>query len=69
MFCAGVPRAYPHLLWCSTVTTRLERGMPIEPIQQCLGHAKLETAQIDAASSATMITERDQQALAGCGVP
>ncbi len=39
--------------------------MPIEQIQKFLGHAKLETTQIDAESSAEMIKESYQRALAG----
>ena len=58
-------RVYPHLLRHSVATTRLERGMPIEQIQQFLGHAKLETTQFHAESSAEIIKESDQRALAG----
>jgi integrase/recombinase XerD len=50
-------RVYPHLLRHSVPTTLLERGMPIEQIQKFLGHAKLETTQIYAESSAEMIKE------------
>jgi integrase/recombinase XerD len=50
-------RVYPHLLRHSVATTLLERGMPIEQIQKFLGHAKLETTQIYAESSAEMIKE------------
>jgi integrase/recombinase XerD len=56
---------YPHLLRHSVATTLLERGMPIEPIQQFRGHAQLETTQIAAESSAEMIKASDQKALAG----
>jgi integrase/recombinase XerD len=58
-------RVYPHLLRHSVATTLLERGMPIEQIQKFLGHAKLETTQIYAESSAEMIKESYQKALAG----
>jgi integrase/recombinase XerD len=58
-------RVYPHLLRHSVATTLLERGMPIEQIQKFLGHAKLETTQIYAESSAEMIKESYQRALAG----
>jgi integrase/recombinase XerD len=60
-----VKRVYPHLLRHSVATTLLERGMPIEQIQKFLGHAKLETTQIYAESSAEMIKESYQKALAG----
>jgi len=58
-------RVYPHLLRHSVATTLLERGMPIEQIQKLLGHSKLETTQIYAESSAEMIKESYQRALAG----
>jgi integrase/recombinase XerD len=58
-------RVSPHLLRHSVATTLLERGMPIEQIQKFLGHAKLETTQIYAESSAEMIKESYQTALAG----
>jgi integrase/recombinase XerD len=58
-------RVYPHLLRHSVATTLLERGMPIEQIQKFLGHAKLETTQIYAESSAEMIRASYQRALAG----
>jgi len=37
--------------------------MPLEQIQLLLGHARLETTQIYAASTAAMIKENDQKAL------
>jgi len=58
-------RVYPHLLRHSVATTLLERGMPMEQIQKFLGHSKLETTQIYAESSAEMIKESYQRALAG----
>jgi integrase/recombinase XerD len=58
-------RVYPHRLRHSVATTLLERGMPIEQIQKFLGHSKLETTPIYAESSAEMIKESYQKALAG----
>jgi integrase/recombinase XerD len=58
-------RVYPHLLRHSVATTLLERGMPLEHIRKFLGHAKLETTQIYAESSAEMIKASYQKALAG----
>jgi integrase/recombinase XerD len=58
-------RVYPHLLRHSVATTLLERGMSIEQIQKFLGHSKLETTLIYTASSAEMIQESYQRALAG----
>jgi integrase/recombinase XerD len=60
-----IKRVYPHLLRHSVATTLLERGMPIEQIQKFLGHSKLETTQIYAESSAEMIKESYQRAMAG----
>lgn len=61
---AGITtRVYPHLLRHSVATTLLERGMPLEQIQQFLGHTKLETTQIYAASTTVMIKESYQKAL------
>jgi integrase/recombinase XerD len=61
---AGITtRVYPHLLRHSVATTLLERGMPLEQIQQFFGHAKLETTQIYAASTTAMIKESYQKAL------
>jgi integrase/recombinase XerD len=62
---AGITkRVYPHLLRHSVATTLLERGMPLEQIQKFLGHTKLETTQIYAESTAAMIKESYQRALA-----
>jgi integrase/recombinase XerD len=58
-------RVYPHLLRHSVATTLLERGMPLEQIQKFLGHAKLETTQIYAESTAEMIKASYQKALTG----
>ena len=61
---AGITkRVHPHLLRHSVATTLLERGMPLEQIQQFLGHARLETTQIYAESTAAMIKESYQKAL------
>ncbi len=61
---AGITtRVYPHLLRHSVATTLLERGMPLEQIQQFLGHTKLATTQIYAASTTAMIKESSQKAL------
>jgi integrase/recombinase XerD len=61
---AGITkRVHPHLLRHSVATTLLERGMPLEQIQQFLGHARLETTQIYAESTTAMIKESYQKAL------
>jgi site-specific recombinase XerD len=61
---AGIPKhVHPHLLRHSVATTLLERGMPLEQIKQLLGHAKLETTQVYAASTTAMIKESYQKTL------
>ena len=61
---AGISkRVSPHILRHSVATTLLEHGMPLEQIQQFLGHAQLDTTQIYAASTTAMIQESYQQAL------
>ena len=61
---AGIyKRVYPHLLRHSVATPLLERGMLLEQIQKFLGHAKLETTQVYAESTAAMIEASYQQAL------
>ena len=47
----------------SIATTLLEHGMPLEQIQKFLGHAKIDTTQIYAASTTAMIKESYRQAL------
>ena len=61
---AGITkRVSPHVLRHSVATTLLEKGMPLEQIQQFLGHAKLDTTQVYAASTTAMIKESYQQAM------
>jgi site-specific recombinase XerD len=55
---------YPHLLRHSVAMTRLERGMPLEQSQKSLGHAKLDTTQVYAESTAEMIKASYQKTLA-----
>ncbi|MDH3598931.1 MAG: tyrosine-type recombinase/integrase [Candidatus Tectomicrobia bacterium] len=61
---AGITkRVSPHTLRHSVATTLLEHGMPLEQIQKFLGHAKIDTTQIYAASTTAMIKDSYQQAL------
>lgn len=39
-------RLYPHLIRHTTATDGLERGMPVEEIQQILGHVNIATTMI-----------------------
>lgn len=59
-------RVSPHLLRHAVATTLVERGMPIEPMQKFLGHAKRETTQVYAESSTAMMRESDQKVLSRC---
>jgi integrase/recombinase XerD len=61
---AGITkRVSPHILRHSVATTLLEQGMPLEQIQQFLGHAQLDTTQIYATATSAMIKKSYQQAL------
>lgn len=39
-------RLYPHLIRHTTATDGLERGIPVEEIQQILGHVNIATTMI-----------------------
>jgi integrase/recombinase XerD len=61
---AGIPkRVSPHVLRHAVATTLLEHGIPLEQIQKFLGHAKIGSTQVYAASTTAMIKESYQQAL------
>ena len=61
---AGITkRVSPHILRHSVATTLLEQGMPLDQIQQFLGHAQLDTTQIYATATSAMIKKSYQQAL------
>lgn len=42
----GVPNVHPHRFRRTLATYALERGVPIEQVQEILGHAKIETTRI-----------------------
>jgi integrase/recombinase XerD len=61
---AGITkRVTPHTLRHSVATTLLEHGMPLEQIQKFLGHAKIDSTQIYAASTTAMIQDSYRQTL------
>ncbi len=60
-----IKRVSPHVLRHSVATTLLEKGMPLEHIQKFLGHAKLDTTQVYAASTTAMIQDSYRQAMTG----
>ena len=39
-------RVYPHLIRHTTATDGLDRGMPVEEVQQILGHVNIATTMI-----------------------
>lgn len=39
-------RLYPHLIRHTTATDGLDRGMPVEEVQQILGHVNIATTMI-----------------------
>lgn len=47
---AGVPNAHPHRFRRTAATMALNRGMPIEQVQQMLGHESINTTTIYARS-------------------
>jgi site-specific recombinase XerD len=40
---AGIPSVHPHRFRRTLATTACEKGMPIEQVQQLLGHARIDT--------------------------
>ena len=63
---AGITKQVsPHVLRHSVATTLLEKGMPLEHIQKFLGHVKLDTTQVYAASTTAMIQDSYRQAMTG----
>jgi site-specific recombinase XerD len=56
----------PHLLRHSVATTLVERSIPIAQWQKFLGHSKLVTPQLYAASSTEMMRESSPRALSRC---
>ena len=39
----GIDRVYPHKFRRTLATTAIDKGMPIEQLQQLLGHKKIDT--------------------------
>jgi integrase/recombinase XerD len=63
---AGINRnVYPHLFRKSIATFLLNKGMPIDQVQQFLGHSKLETTQIYAKTSIQNLKDNYQKLIEG----
>lgn len=56
-------RVYPHLMRHTVAQHLLEGGMPLEQVQQFLGHASITTTQIYAESTPVMIRDSYRKAL------
>ncbi len=39
----GIPKVHPHKFRRTLATTAIDKGMPIEQVQQLLGHQKIDT--------------------------
>ena len=39
----GIPKVHPHNFRRTLATRAIDKGMPIEQVQQLLGHAKIDT--------------------------
>lgn len=39
----GIPKVHPHKFRRTLATKAIDKGMPIEQVQQLLGHAKIDT--------------------------
>ena len=48
---AGVKKAHPHRFRRTVATNALNRGMPMEEVQQFLGHNDIQTTSIYAKST------------------
>lgn len=48
---AGVKKAHPHRFRRTVATNALNRGMPMEEVQQLLGHNDIQTTSIYAKST------------------
>ena len=56
-------RLYPHLIRHTTATDGLDRGMPVEEIQQILGHANISTTMIYAEVSQKNVKTNHQKCI------
>ena len=39
----GIPKVHPHKFRRTLATRAIDKGMPIEQVQQLLGHSKIDT--------------------------
>ncbi|WMJ83386.1 tyrosine-type recombinase/integrase [Oscillospiraceae bacterium LTW-04] len=62
---AGVENTHPHRFRRTTATTAIGRGMPIEQVQQMLGHTSIETTTRYAVVSQKNVKASHERYLAG----
>lgn len=62
---AGVQNTHPHRFRRTTATTAIGRGMPIEQVQQMLGHTSIETTTRYAIVSQKNVKASHERYLAG----
>ena len=62
---AGVENTHPHRFRRTTATTAIGRGMPIEQVQQLLGHTSIETTTRYAIVSQKNVKASHERYLAG----
>lgn len=62
---AGVENTHPHRFRRTTATTAIGRGMPIEQVQQMLGHTSIETTTRYAIVSQKNVKASHERYLAG----
>ena len=62
---AGVPNTHPHRFRRTAATVAISRGMPIEQVQQLLGHVSIETTTRYAIVSQKNVKASHERYLAG----
>ena len=60
---AGIKKVHPHRFRRTAATMALNRGMPVEQVQQMLGHEKIETTMIYVSTDKTNLKASHQKYL------